>query len=360
MACSPSQYSLRIEFGFIYLQNGIQALLRVVFTDPDPKIWDDVQMETGSSEFNILSQICRPEAVLDPRVLIGPGDDLAMVRVLPPGEDGVGETPTVLLAGVDQLIDGLHVSIEDAGLKAAGHKAIARSLSDIAAMCGRPVATLVSAVLPLKMTESDSMILFDAMKATADRHHAPLVGGDLAYHQTEEGPLTCSVTVLAVPPPQGSIERFGAEAGDGIYVTGELGNGWRSDHHLTFEPRLSEASMLRAILGDRLHAMIDISDGLGRDAAHLVERSSLQIVLESTELPLRSNADIEAAIVDGEDYELLFAACGEVPEGLGACPVTRIGTVRESTSEAGGSVLLSIDGRQVDVSRKGWEHAGHG
>ena len=320
------------------------------------QIWYDGRMESDSNEFSVLEQICRPQPGIDPRVQIGPGDDLALVRVLPPGSDLTGQEGSSLLAGVDQLVDGIHVSVSDVGLKAAGRKAVARSLSDIAAMCGRPLATLVSAVVPKGMSGQEAMELFDSMKATADRYHAPLVGGDLAYHQDDHAPLTCSVTVLAVPMEQGAVERFGAKPGDGVYVTGQLGHGWKSDHHLIFEPRLSEAAMLNAILGERLTAMIDISDGLGRDAAHMVKGSTMQIVLESSSLPLRNQADVAAAIGDGEDYELLFTASGEVPEGLGACPVTRIGVVQELPGEDEPSVVLLLDDDRIDVSRKGWEH----
>ena len=89
-----------------------------------------------------------------------------MVRVLPPGSDLTGQEGSSLLAGVDQLVDGIHVSVSDVGLKAAGRKAVARSLSDIAAMCGRPLATLVSAVVPKGMSGQEAMELFDSMKAT--------------------------------------------------------------------------------------------------------------------------------------------------------------------------------------------------
>jgi thiamine-monophosphate kinase len=114
--------------------------------------------------------------------------------------------------------------------------------------------------------------------------------------------------------------------------------------------------MLRAILQDRLHAMIDISDGLGRDAGHLVERSSLQIVLDPELIPLRTGADLQQALTDGEDYELLFTASGDVPEGLGSCPVTRIGTVSDRPEGDGSMVTIQMPDGPRDVGRDGWEH----
>ena len=313
-------------------------------------------MDPVANEFSVLEQICRPGKQDDARVVIGPGDDLALVWTVAPGGDVDLQSGSLLLAGVDQLIDGIHVSLKDVGLKAAGRKAITRSLSDIAAMAGRPVATLVSAVVPVGMSGAEALELFESMKQVAAHYHAPLVGGDLAYHQDEHGVLNCSVTVLAVPPSDGAIERFGSKAGDGLYVTGKLGGAWQGAHHLTFEPRLAEASMLKAILGERLHAMIDISDGLGRDASHLVERSGLQVVLEGELLPCRDGSDLIGAVQDGEDYELLFTASGDVPEGLGACSVTRIGSIRERDTADEPSVLLLHDGEEHDVSCSGWEH----
>ena len=307
-------------------------------------------MTSPAREFSVLERICRPGQLEDSRVLIGPGDDLALVRAEGRGDVGGAE----ILVGVDQLIDGIHVDIATVGWSAAGRKAVTRSLSDIAAMAGRPVSIVVSAAVPPDVTEASAMELFDAMKETASQYHAPLVGGDLAI--LKEGPLTCAVTVMAVPPPQGAVTRFGAQPGDGLYVTGQLGGAWRGTHHLTFEPRLSEASMLRAILQDRLHAMLDISDGLGRDAAHLVERSGLQVVIEADALPCRDGADVSQAVGDGEDYELLLAAAGEVPEGLGACPVTRIGTIQERPDPDAPPVVLEWNGANHDISQSGWEH----
>ncbi|MBG80056.1 MAG: hypothetical protein CMJ39_05005 [Phycisphaerae bacterium] len=306
-------------------------------------------------EFNVLKQICDPGLPLDSRVIVGPGDDLAVMLAQPPGEhadDGLR-----LLLGVDQLIDGIHLSLADCGLELAGRKAVARSLSDLAAMAARPLATLVSAAVPVSFTDDQAMILFESMKRTAEEYHAPLVGGDLSVHKNPEAPLCCSVTVAGVAPAGGEVTRFGACEGDGIYVTGCLGGAWKGDHHLNFRPRLAEASMLRAILQDRLHAMIDISDGLGQDAGHLVERSSLQIMLDADRIPLREGANLEQALKDGEDYELLFAASGEVPDGLGNCVVTRIGTVTARLEDdAPGVIIQSADGHR-DVATDGWEHS---
>ena len=302
----------------------------------------------------MLKKICDPDLPLDPRVLVGPGDDLAVLLAHGPGEQGEG-SPRLLL-GVDQLIDGVHVELAECGLELAGRKAVARSLSDLAAMAARPLATLVSAAVPSDFTDEQAMILFEAMKHTAEEFHAPLVGGDLSVHKDPSARLCCSVTVAGVAPKGGEVSRFGACSGDGVYVTGCLGAAWRGDHHLQFRPRIAEATMLRAILQDRLHAMIDISDGLGRDAGHLVERSALQVVLEPEHIPLRDGADLQQALSDGEDYELLFTASGDVPEGLGSCAVTRIGRIADRSEEEAPKVIIHSSDGPRDVGHDGWEH----
>lgn len=311
-------------------------------------------MQDSVTEFEIIKRICSGKTTRDHRVLIGPGDDLALIQASAPGESSSGSDR--MLLGVDQLVDGIHVDLSRVSLEEAGRKAVCRSLSDVAAMAGRPVATLVSAVVPAEWNDGQAMALFDAMKSAADEHHAPLVGGDLAVHHEPDGRLTCSVTVVGAPSDIGVVSRFDAEAGDGLYVTGELGGSWRGRHHLDFTPRLAESAMLLAILGNRLHAMIDISDGLGRDAAHMVERSDLQVIIDAESLPCREGFGVQQAVGDGEDYELLFAASGDVPEGLGNCAVTRIGAFKIKDDASDPDVLLRQNGDLSDISRAGWEH----
>jgi thiamine-monophosphate kinase len=148
---------------------------------------------------------------------------------------------------------------------------------------------------------------------------------------------------LATPPERGAIKRTGAQVGDFLCVTGELGNSI-AGHHLSFTPRIQEAKELLQTLGDDLHAMIDISDGLGQDAAHLLT-NGLQIVIDTTALPLRQGATINGAISDGEEYELLFASASYPPSHL----ATIIGRV-----EKGNATVITTEGK--DISKCGWNH----
>lgn len=300
-------------------------------------------------EFEVLKHIFAANRELPPNVTIPPGDDMAEIRL--GGRD--------LLIAVDQLVAGRHVDLTRVGLAAAGRKAVARCVSDVAAMAGRPIAALVAATLPPEFDAVDAARLFDAMRAAAADLGCPLIGGDLAVHGAPGQAMTCAVTVLAEPTPAGAVRRAGALAGDGVYVTGVVGGAWddpEAPHHLTFEPRVEAALALRARLGDRLHAMIDLSDGLGRDGAHVARASNVRLVLDAARIPRRRpDLDWRRAVGDGEDYELLFTAVGDVPDRIAdEVPVTRIGNVTPAEGEAG--VIVHADGRSWPADDLGWQH----
>ncbi len=303
-------------------------------------------------EFDLIQSIMAANIALPESVIIPPGDDMAALHV-----DG-----TTLLAAVDQIIDGRHVDLARIDITCAGRKAITRCLSDVAAMAGRPIAALASAALPADLSAERAEQLARAMRETAASFDCPLIGGDLAIHADAAHPLLCSVTVLALPGPIAPVTRGGATAGEALYVTGELGGSLDADgggHHLTFTPRIEAGLALAESLGDRLSAMIDLSDGLGRDAGHIAEMSGVDLEIEAERLPCRTGCDTTAALGDGEDYELLFTAMGPVPATLpsgngGTIPVTRIGTVL--APEGTPTVRLRVGDRLRDVSDLGFEH----
>ena len=289
-------------------------------------------------EFRLLQHVYGAAGVPDPRVIIAPGDDMAQLRL-----DGPD-----LLAAVDQVVGGLHFDPDHTALELIGRKAVTRSLSDVAAMAGSPRGSLVAVCLPGDLGEPAACTLFDAMHATAAQFNCPLVGGDISIH---DGPLVASVTVLAEPTRPTPLTRTGARPGDGLYVTGTLGGAVRSGRHLTFTPRIDEAIALAAMLGDRLHAMIDVSDGLGRDAGHLAV--DVRIEIDAERVPCSADAgDWRAALSEGEDYELCFAAAGDVPERIEGLPVTRVGDVL--TGETGAFVRDADT--IVPAGGLGWQH----
>ncbi len=282
------------------------------------------------------------------RVVVGPGDDCAVVRT-PGGED--------LLLSVDQLIAGRHFEHDEshAGIERIAYKAVARSLSDIAAMGGTPTVSLAAAALPAAYTHGDA--LFDAMHRAACAFDCPLVGGDIAL---TIGPMTLSVTVVGTPHAgRGPVLRSEAKVGDGVYVTGALGGSLASGRHLSFTPRLVEGARLCAQLGESLGAMIDLSDGLGRDAGRMAEASGVDIQLEADRLPMHPGVtDPMRALADGEDYELCFTARGEVPgvcEATGT-PITRVGVVVDAENGTGRCTVRLSSGEVLDAGDLGWEH----
>ena len=307
-------------------------------------------------ESDVLKLIQERAQTQDPRVILGPGDDLAAIRS-PAG---------VLLAGVDQIVDGLHVLADRVPWNRIGQKAVHRSVSDIAAMAGSPLATLASVVLPAGTPTANVELLCAGLHETAEAVGAPLVGGDIAIHLSKDHPLTISVTVLGEASKHGPIERGGAKAGDHLYVTGTLGGSLMPDgtgHHLDFRPRVAEAIELLGALGNDLNAMIDISDGLGRDAGRVASASGLQVRIDTATVPCRVGATIEDALRDGEDYELLCAVAPDaaVPADLGTgdlrCPLTLIGVFAAMPDSDTRRVLLEHpDGNCTDGTHLGWDH----
>lgn len=303
-------------------------------------------------EFDLLQHIYAANKRLGRNVVIPPGDDMGGVRV---GRE-------VILAGVDQLVDGRHFRLRSTPLELVGRKAITRCLSDAAAMAAWPIGTLVAATLPPDFGEDRANALFDAMRATCEQYESPLIGGDIAVHSDKSHPLVISTTVLAVPSGRCAISRGGAHPGDGVFVTGPLGGSLQPDglgRHLTFEPRIRLASEIRQTLGEGdLHAMIDISDGLGRDASHIAAMSNVQIILDAGLFPCNPNCTWKHALRDGEDYELLFCAPRNlVPKTIWKADMIRIGEVAERKSKDDPLVLVRQGQNLLTADDLGWEHA---
>jgi len=304
--------------------------------------------EEALREFDLIRWI-RQRAARDERVVVGIGDDAAVI----------GSPDGPLLFSTDMLVGGVHFDLSEATAHQVGWKALACSVSDIAAMGGRSTVAVASAALPPGFTEADAHELVLGMLDCAEEFEVRLVGGDVA---ATRGPLAVSVAILgeAVRQP---ILRSGARVGDAIMVTGELG-GSRLGKHLTFRPRQDEAVALAETCD--LHAMIDISDGLARDLHHILEESGVGARVFADAVPVSGAARraaevsgrtaLDHALGDGEDYELLFTLAPEEAERLLASPpfptpLSRIGEIVSS-----GAVLEFADGTTAALEPKGWEH----
>lgn len=264
------------------------------------------------------------------------------------------------LLTVDQVVEDRHFR-RGTALDLVARKAIARSMSDIAAMAGSPICALATGAFPKSFDQASADELSAALKRWAEHWNCPLVGGDLASLPRESDPLTLTVTVIgSVHPTRGPVLRSGAKPGDGIYVTGNLGGSFDPStglgKHLTFEPRLAEARALADLLGPKLHALMDLSDGLGRDATRMADASGIRIDLQSDLIP-RAVPDWRRAASEGEDYELLFAAAGSLPSNLPGIVtgtttlVTRIGTV-----SPGSGCFITDGSTSVNARELGWDH----
>lgn len=287
-----------------------------------------------------------------PHVLVGPGDDCAVIE----------PDSRPLLLTTDQLVQGRHFD-DDLPVDLIARKAVARSVSDLAAMGGRPRWALATALLPAGWPMADE--LFDRMAHWARHWSMPLVGGDIATHRPKaDQPIVLTIAAGGTPVGERAIMRSGARPGDGVWVTGLLGGSLVSARHARFTPRLEEANAL--VRAGPPTAMIDLSDGLGVDAARLAAASGVTVQLEAGAVPIHPDsagpnagpdAALEAALADGEDYELLFTwpAESHPPALPGGTPLTRVGRVVPFGSGAR-CVLLDADGSPRDVGGQGFEH----
>lgn len=314
-------------------------------------------------EAQLLAHIyARSQSAQHDRVSVGPGDDCAVVDC--------GGDRAVLLT-TDQLIEGRHF-IPDTHQEHIAWKALARSVSDIAACAGQPICALATCALPAGYENPDA--LFDAMHKAAQEMNCPLVGGDIAFTtEDQSAPLHISTTVVGcVHAERGAVLRSGAKPGDAIVITGTIGGSFDRrltsrgvPHHLGFMPRVSEARALADVVRGGLHAMMDVSDGLGVDAGRLALASGVSIDLNAESLPISCVLDeesnrIERGISDGEDYELLCAVHPNGVEAALALGCSVIGTVREPTRDAPrGAVLLNDAVAPVRrVDSHGYVHSG--
>lgn len=284
---------------------------------------------------------------------VGPGDDCAVVRT-PDGRR--------LLIGVDQLVAGRHFEASmletDEGIDLVARKAVARSVSDIAAMGGAPCWGLATALLPDGFGPADA--LFDAMARWARHWGCPLIGGDIA---SGRGPLSLTVTIAGFMPwDTAPLLRSGARPGDEIWLTGQVGGSFESGWHLRFEPRLEAGQM--AARSRRIRAAIDLSDGLGRDAARIGAASGTVLELRAASLPVSHRCtDWRQAAGEGEDYELLLCALPRHPEvdapPIGVQPplLGPVGVVRAPRGgEKPGAVIVDAHGTGHDAADLGWNH----
>ena len=319
---------------------------------------------SSMSEFDLIRTYFSDLTPHRADVALGIGDDAALVSV-PPGQQ--------LAVSVDTLVSGVHF-LPSVSPRALGHKALAVNLSDLAAMGAEPAWVTLALTLP--SADRDWLAEFaEGFSSLALRYDVALIGGD-----TTRGPLSLSVQVQGLVPEGEALRRAGARVGDGVYVTGTLG-----DAALCLKLMQSQAGSERMIetLRTRLErpqprveaglglrglasSAIEISDGLLADLGHILGASGVGATLELGRLPLSGiyadwmtqGGDWSPALTGGDDYELCFTACDEARpqiDHLAAeldLPISRIGRIEAET----GLRVIKPDGGEWSGSEAGFDH----
>jgi thiamine-monophosphate kinase len=274
----------------------------------------------------------------DPSPEAGPGDDCA---VIDPGS----ACDHLRLLKTDALVAGIHFTPE-ASPRSVGWKAIARVVSDFAAMGGCPQHFLITLALPPETRVSWVEALYQGMADGMSAFNAVLAGGETTAVPTGSAAVI-SVAATGCVHRSHLVLRSSGKPGQTLLVTGTLGGSIRSKH-LTFTPRIREAQWL--VTHHKPTAMMDVSDGLAKDLSRLAKASGCGAVLDRPSLPITPGCTPDEALGDGEDFELLIAMAPErVPalltdwkSSFPMLPLTVIGSLVEPTSGE------SLTG--------GWEH----
>ena len=293
-------------------------------------------------------------------VAAGIGDDCAILRI-PPAHEALVTT--------DFSLEGVHFRREWHDPETVGHRCLARGLSDIAAMGGDPIAAFLSLALPGNLPQSWVDRFLKGLLKLADAFGVSLAGGDTAE---SPGGVLADIVVVGSVPRGKAVRRSGARPGDRVYVTGKLGGSAAtlklllsgrklrpSDFapHFRPKPRIGVGRILRE--KGLATAMIDISDGLSTDLAHICEESGAGAEIQAEAIPCASigrparEVALQFALHGGEDYELLFTAAHgrRIPARIAGVPITQIGHITRNKH-----IILMRDGVGFKLQPQGWEH----
>lgn len=248
----------------------------------------------------LLQQFAR-DLPLNRTVLAGAGDDCAVTRF------GRGED--LLLLKTDCVVEAVHFTA-DAKPSAVGWKAMARPLSDFAAMSGVPKFAMVTLIAPANRSVRWITELYRGLTKAARAFDVAIVGGETSR---TDGLTSVSVSVAGSVEKGRWVARSGGKPGDDLLVTGRLG-GSLAGRHLRFMPRIQESRWLTQHFP--VHAMMDLSDGIGADLPRLARASGVAFQIDEEALPRHRGSSVAGAVSDGEDYELLFAVAPEISASL--------------------------------------------
>jgi thiamine-monophosphate kinase len=320
------------------------------------------------AEKALIAQIRRlATRVKNPAIRTGIGDDCAVLR-LPPARGKEKDT----LVTTDFSLEGIHFRRDWHPAESIGHRCLTRGLSDIAAMGGEPVAAFLSLALPRDLPQSWVGRFARSLISLAERYGVTLAGGDTA--ESRHG-ILADMVVVGTAPKGKAVLRSGARPGDRIYVSGELGgsaaalgemrkkpkrklNPREYPRHFFPDPRIELGRVLRE--KGLASAMIDTSDGLSTDLAHICEESGVGAKIEAELIPRASmgkssrEVGLEFALHGGEDYELLFTAPRgkRIPSRIAGIALTQIGYITRGRK----ILLMNRGGVGYELQPQGWEH----
>jgi thiamine-monophosphate kinase len=288
----------------------------------------------------------------------GIGDDCAVLRV---------PSAHQLLVTTDLCIENVHFRRAWHPAASVGHRCLTRGLSDIAAMGGKPLACFLSLGLPARLPQRWVDDFLDGFAALTRRFKVNLAGGDISSAPA----IVADVMVTGLVPSGTAVLRSGAKPGDRIYVTGELGasgavlqklyaghrvHPTRSSRHFYPLPRLEIGDWLRR--KGIATSMIDLSDGLSVDLAHICEESKTDAEISAQRIPVATGASLELALHSGDDYELLFTAAvkTKVPAEIAGVRISEIGVIRRKKDYSPAIHTVDENGRARKLRPRGWQH----
>ncbi len=290
-------------------------------------------------EFGLIDRI-KKSIKTDASVVKGPGDDCAVIKF---------SKDKYMLFTSDMIVEGVDFTGKDRPYL-VGRKAIAVSVSDIAACAGLPRYCLVSVGMPGSTSVDFIDKLIKGMFHFAKKYGINIVGGDLSRARQ----LTIDVSMLGIVEKKNLALRSGAKIGDIIFVTGKLG-GSILGKHLRFTPRLKEARFL--VKNFRVNSMIDISDGLTQDLGHILKESSSGAIIYEDLIPISKQArNLNDALYWGEDFELLFTVSAYEAKKLYRKKLTGFKPIGGIVDKKYGLRLVDKRGRDKIIKPKGFQH----
>ncbi len=325
-------------------------------------------------EFGLISRIAQKVGVRSPDVVVGIGDDAAVLK---------GNSEKYILISTDAFVEDVHFRTSYCSFFEIGWRIAAANISDIAAMGGRPKQLFVTIALPGGITLQQVEQLYEGLNQLAEQFQVTVAGGDTV---ASPGGLFISVTITGEVNPTRLKLRSGARPGEGIFVTGCLGLSKLGldvlnaqdlarekfpvavAKHLTPTPRVREVNFLVERIP--VSAMIDISDGLASEIYHICTPSGVGARLQPELLPVHPELNLAVQITrtdvseyllrGGEDFEILFTAPLEATQDLvGAFKRTfdlDLSCVGETTESSGGIVLVTGGSRTLPLPGQGFDH----